>query len=183
MTDQCKFLHDRGDYKSGWQLEREWDAEQARKKKKLEDSIKRFNEENNMMDSNDIHTLQDGDNKNNNIDQEEEEEDDENKYVIQDENEPNNLPFACFICRESFTNPIVTLCKHYFCQECAINYNSKNAGRCAACGKPTTGVFNVAHKLIKYLNENKSNSNNNSIVRNDNIATGGQQGQWEDVET
>ena len=22
--DSCKFLHDRGDYKSGWQLEREW---------------------------------------------------------------------------------------------------------------------------------------------------------------
>lgn len=23
-TDSCKFLHDRSDYKSGWQLEREW---------------------------------------------------------------------------------------------------------------------------------------------------------------
>ena len=22
--DNCKFLHDRGDYKSGWQLEKEW---------------------------------------------------------------------------------------------------------------------------------------------------------------
>ena len=34
--DSCKFLHDRGDYKSGWQQEREWDAEQAKKKKRLE---------------------------------------------------------------------------------------------------------------------------------------------------
>ncbi|KAI3741370.1 hypothetical protein L1987_59042 [Smallanthus sonchifolius] len=32
--DSCKFMHDRGDYKSGWQMEREWDeAEKARKRK------------------------------------------------------------------------------------------------------------------------------------------------------
>ena len=30
--DACVFLHDRGDYKSGWQLEREWEEEQKRKK-------------------------------------------------------------------------------------------------------------------------------------------------------
>ncbi|ORZ33568.1 hypothetical protein BCR44DRAFT_1514722 [Catenaria anguillulae PL171] len=26
--DSCKFLHDRGDYKSGWQLDKDWDANQ-----------------------------------------------------------------------------------------------------------------------------------------------------------
>lgn len=31
--DSCKFLHDRGDYKSGWQLDREWDALKASKKR------------------------------------------------------------------------------------------------------------------------------------------------------
>ncbi|KAI9025595.1 hypothetical protein DFJ74DRAFT_618558 [Hyaloraphidium curvatum] len=31
--DSCKFLHDRGDYKAGWQLDREWDEEQKRKEK------------------------------------------------------------------------------------------------------------------------------------------------------
>ena len=30
MIDSCKFLHDRSDYKSGWQLEREWDANQGK---------------------------------------------------------------------------------------------------------------------------------------------------------
>jgi RING finger protein 113A len=40
--DQCKFLHDRGDYKSGWQLEKEWDAQQLKKKKRLEDSVSSF---------------------------------------------------------------------------------------------------------------------------------------------
>ena len=27
--DNCKFLHDRGDYKSGWQMEKEWEVEQV----------------------------------------------------------------------------------------------------------------------------------------------------------
>jgi RING finger protein 113A len=26
--DSCKFMHDRGDYKTGWQLEQEWDDKQ-----------------------------------------------------------------------------------------------------------------------------------------------------------
>jgi len=33
--DSCKFLHDRGDYKTGWQLEREWDEQQKKKIKEL----------------------------------------------------------------------------------------------------------------------------------------------------
>ncbi|KAG9288367.1 hypothetical protein G9A89_021398 [Geosiphon pyriformis] len=28
--DSCKFLHDRGDYKTGWQLEREWEEKQGK---------------------------------------------------------------------------------------------------------------------------------------------------------
>ncbi|KAJ9057411.1 RNA-splicing factor [Entomophthora muscae] len=33
--DSCKFLHDRGDYKSGWQIEQEWEMEQAAKREKF----------------------------------------------------------------------------------------------------------------------------------------------------
>jgi len=33
--DSCKFMHDRGDYKTGWQLEREWEEEQRKRKKKF----------------------------------------------------------------------------------------------------------------------------------------------------
>ena len=29
--DTCKFLHDRGDYKAGWQIERDWQEKQRRK--------------------------------------------------------------------------------------------------------------------------------------------------------
>ena len=30
--DSCKFMHDRGDYKSGWELDRDWDAKQEKAK-------------------------------------------------------------------------------------------------------------------------------------------------------
>jgi len=30
--DSCKFMHDRGDYKTGWQLEREYDEDRKKKK-------------------------------------------------------------------------------------------------------------------------------------------------------
>uniref|UniRef100_A0A383WNP3 C3H1-type domain-containing protein n=1 Tax=Tetradesmus obliquus TaxID=3088 RepID=A0A383WNP3_TETOB len=33
--DSCKFMHDRGDYKSGWELEAEWEAEQKRRQEAL----------------------------------------------------------------------------------------------------------------------------------------------------
>ncbi len=39
------------------------------------------------------------------------------------EDEDDPLPFACFICRkpwEEAKNPVVTKCKHYFCESCAL---------------------------------------------------------------
>jgi len=36
--DSCKFMHDRGDYKSGWEIDRDWNEEQ--KQKKLEEEIR-----------------------------------------------------------------------------------------------------------------------------------------------
>ncbi|KAG9333444.1 hypothetical protein JZ751_011605 [Albula glossodonta] len=61
--DSCKFLHDRSDYKHGWQIERELDEGRY------------------------------GAN------------DEENYEVSSDE---EDLPFKCFICRESFKNPVIT---------------------------------------------------------------------------
>jgi len=37
--DNCKFLHDRGDYKTGWQLETEWEEKQKNKKNQLEEAF------------------------------------------------------------------------------------------------------------------------------------------------
>lgn len=128
--DNCKFLHDRGDYKSGWQMEREWEEQQAAKKRRLQQAV-------------DTMENQDDDR----------EESEEENFEIPDEEE---FPFACYICREAFTDPVVTLCGHYFCQSCAMqkvkNSNSSSAGRCAVCDKQTFGVFNKARKLIRYMN-------------------------------
>ncbi|KDO20027.1 hypothetical protein SPRG_14175 [Saprolegnia parasitica CBS 223.65] len=33
--DSCKFMHDRGDYKSGWQIDKEWDEKERKKKQAL----------------------------------------------------------------------------------------------------------------------------------------------------
>ncbi|XP_047366552.1 E3 ubiquitin-protein ligase RNF113A [Vespa velutina] len=103
--DSCKFLHDRSDYKLGWQLEREAAT----------------GEYNNSGDE------------------------DDKKYEIDSDEE--SLPFKCFICRNSFTDPIVTKCKHYFCEKCALEHYKKTT-RCYICNVQTNGVFNPAKELI-----------------------------------
>ena len=63
-------MHDRGDYKFGWQIDKEWEANKA-------------------LSSNDP-----------------------NRFLIESENDDSNdeddFPFACFICRGPFIDPIVT---------------------------------------------------------------------------
>lgn len=128
--DQCKFLHDRSDYKAGWQIEKEWEVEQLKKRKRLEQ----------QQAGGDEFAIDD--------------EDDDNQYVIpealDDEDGGDNLPFACFICKGDFVNPVVTQCGHYFCSECALQHH-KRTPKCAACGKNTFGIFNRATKLINKL--------------------------------
>ncbi|XP_077279036.1 RING finger protein mdlc isoform X2 [Temnothorax americanus] len=103
--DSCKFLHDRSDYKLGWQLEREA-------------ATGEYN------DSGD---------------------EDDKKYEI--DSDEDNLPFKCFICRNSFTDPVVTKCKHYFCEKCALEQYRKST-RCYICNTQTNGTFNPAKELV-----------------------------------
>lgn len=84
--DSCKFMHDRGDYKSGWQLEKEWEEAEKAKKRRMEMG---------MLD-------------------------DDESAEQSDDDEDDALPFACFICRQPFVDPVVTKCKHYFCEHCAL---------------------------------------------------------------
>ncbi|KAK3781021.1 hypothetical protein RRG08_046325 [Elysia crispata] len=103
--DSCKFLHDRSDYKHGWQLEREMELGTYGQK------------------------------------------DEENYEISSDE---DDIPFKCFICRNSFKDPVVTKCKHYFCEKCALAHYRKSK-RCFVCGEPTGGIFNPAKELIAKL--------------------------------
>ena len=63
--DSCKFLHDRGDYLAGWQLD----------------------------------NLEPG------------------QAAPAQEDDEEDVPFACYICRKEFTDPVVTKCGHYFCMK------------------------------------------------------------------
>lgn len=122
--DSCIFMHDRGDYKSGWQLDNDWDKEQAAKKKRLEEGLAAFGETKPPSGG-------------------------------EGEEEEEDLPFACFICRGDFKNPVVTTCGHYFCGKCIMEYGkgTANANKCPVCSKQTFGVFNIAKKLIKKIKE------------------------------
>ncbi|KAI5631446.1 zinc finger c-x8-C-x5-C-x3-H type (and similar) domain-containing protein [Phthorimaea operculella] len=95
--DSCKFLHDRSDYKHGWQLEREEGGQTHPSEGAGGDS----------------------------------------DYEIHSDEE---LPFKCFICRNSFTDPVVTKCKHYFCEKCALD-NYKKSTRCFICNTQTNGIL------------------------------------------
>jgi len=138
--DQCKFMHDRSDYKSGWQMEKEWDEAQKKKKQALEAAMKT------MGDGTAGEDNQAGAGGDSDSDSEPEEEE---------------LPFACFICREKFNvNPVVTLCNHYFCYSCISDNHGKGGGaggkgKCPVCGKATDGVFNRATKIIKRIKAEK----------------------------
>ncbi|XP_048218777.1 E3 ubiquitin-protein ligase RNF113A-like [Perognathus longimembris pacificus] len=107
--DSCKFLHDRSDYKHGWQIERE-----------LDEGRYGVCEE-------------------------------ENYEVRSDDDE---IPFKCFICRQTFKNPVVTKCKHYFCESCALQH-FRTTPRCYVCDQQTSGVFNPAKELIAKLRKHR----------------------------
>ncbi|WKY00064.1 hypothetical protein Q1695_014720 [Nippostrongylus brasiliensis] len=103
--DSCKFLHDRSDYKHGWEIERDYASGRLNKV-------------------------------------------DETNYEINDNED--EFPEDCYICGKPFTSPVVTRCKHYFCETCALN-SFRKSKRCQICGENTGGVFNIAKDLIAKL--------------------------------
>ena len=78
---------------------------------------------------------------------------DPGQYEIADSDD-DDLPFKCYLCRKSFKDPIVTKCKHYFCESCALNHHKKSK-RCFVCGESTGGIFNPAKDLMARLEGRK----------------------------
>jgi RING finger protein 113A len=163
--DSCKFLHDRSDFKSGAQLEKEWEESERKKKRKIMDMMKFAEEQGTSLDITTTNT-------NSSLEVVNEEgqpiiqdirtkkakfafktKDDRDQVEETSKNE--ELPFACYICRKPFQNPIVTLCGHYFCQSCALERNQAT-GRCAVCDKPTMQIFNKAWKIIRTQQKNST---------------------------
>ncbi|GFH49542.1 RING finger protein 113A [Chaetoceros tenuissimus] len=128
--DSCIYLHDRGNSLSGWQLEEEYEKKKKAEQEKKEREMDMFCKEIEGKDTSTVETNIGSD----------------------------GLPFACYLCREPFTDPIVTTCFHYFCQKCIManvkenNENSTTASTssaCPICGKDTHGVFNYPNKLYQ----------------------------------
>ncbi|KAH9274277.1 hypothetical protein BASA83_003273 [Batrachochytrium salamandrivorans] len=133
--DSCKFMHDRGDYKAGWQIDRDWDEQQRTKQANLDPN--RF-----LIASDD-----EGDDDDEGGKSKQDNEDDQEDLI--------DLPFACLICRGPFKFPIVTKCTHYFCESCALKHYVKTA-KCFACNAATGGVFNVAKNLLAKIELRKA---------------------------
>jgi RING finger protein 113A len=123
--DTCIYLHDRSDTLSGWQLEQQWQQQQDAKKKQQESELDNYLKQQEMF-ANGV------------------------KEDLQTMETDSGLPFACHICRTHFTEPVVTNCMHYFCQDCILKHVRETAETCPICGKDTFGVFNEPSKLIAY---------------------------------
>jgi RING finger protein 113A len=120
--DSCKFMHDRGDYLAGWQLD--------------------------QLDPSDGQVAE----------------------VVEEE---EMLPFACLICKQEFTEPVVTKCGHYFCMKCAVDRFIKSP-KCYACGAATNGIFNKAEKLLAKLeSKRKRRMEEKGLVDEDDEDDGG----------
>ncbi|KOS22336.1 Pre-mRNA-splicing factor cwc24 [Escovopsis weberi] len=155
--DNCKYLHSREDYKAGWQLDREWENVTKGKQNLGGTVMASANRDSRTGDA-------DGD-----------DDDDEDAML-------ENIPFACIICQESYKEPVITRCGHYFCLPCALKRYKKDP-TCAACGSGTNGVFNSASKLKKLLarkRERISKRRQEAIERGEEVSDeddGGEEGE------
>ena len=93
--DACKFLHDRSDYKSGWQLEKQWDEEQREKAHTA--ALEAF-EEGSGGGSSTARSAEDT-----------------LPFACLICREPWHAKSA----------PVVTKCEHYFCEACALKHAAK----------------------------------------------------------
>ncbi|CAL9727691.1 pre-mRNA-splicing factor Cwc24p [Monosporozyma unispora] len=116
--DNCKFLHSREDFKSGWKLNKDW--------------------------------VRDGD-------------DDTGSGNAKIENEIKDIPFKCVICENGYSNPVVTICNHYFCRKCFFQRIKDNGNnKCAICGENTHGTAKIATNLKTLLTKRRESTQESS---------------------
>lgn len=148
--DSCIYLHDRGNTLTGWQLEEQYEKMKKLQQDKKMREMDRFCQEI-MSGSSGSGGVGGG---GGTIDHDE-------HAGGPEQDRQDDLPFACYLCRKPFTDPVVTSCNHYFCQKCIMQYvqdhqgksggtNSGSSGMssaCPICHRDTHGVFNYPTKL------------------------------------
>ena len=143
--DNCKFLHDRSDYKSGWQLEKEWEKDQ---KHQVETSSSSGAGKSTARG-------------------------------VEQEGGPEEYPFACLKCKRKWSNvrkPVITKCKHFFCEECLTEWFKKTT-QCPYCKQPTGGVFNTPKRLVAKIEAAIARSENAfELVASGDDEKGGEEG-------
>jgi len=125
--DACKFMHDRSDYKSGWQLEKEWaDAE---RQKKHAAALEAFEDPADGASG---------------------------TASAKDDDKLPFACLICREPWHAKSNPVVTRCEHYFCEACALKQAAKTK-RCFVCAENTGGIFNAAKALQEKIAKQKVN--------------------------
>lgn len=140
--DSCKFMHDRGDYKQGFHLDKEWDAKQ----KKIEEEKKKRWEKRTLRRAKLVaEGKQPG-------------EDDETSSEENASDSDDELPSACPACDLKWeacsSIPIQTQCGHHFCEDCAMTHYAKTP-TCMTCQNPTHGIFNSCDSLEAKIKQKK----------------------------
>lgn len=121
--DNCKFLHDRGDYKTGWQLEKEWEDEQNAKVAQVLNG-KAFGI---------------GD-------------DSEDDLSDDDEDSLPFACLKCRNKWTPTRMPVITKCGHLFCENCLLNHFKKSS-KCPYCKEQTGKFYNVSKRVVKKIRE------------------------------
>eukprot|EP00984_Skeletonema_dohrnii_P014207 scaffold5949_cov120-Skeletonema_dohrnii-CCMP3373.AAC.1 len=141
--DTCIYLHDRGDTKSGWQMEQEYEERKRGEEERKGREMERFM---NSMMCGEVGSGGGGVKKKKSGD-----DDDYFGNNKEDDAKSANdgIPYACHICRGPFQNPVVTTCGHYYCESCMqTRIRESGLTTCPICQKDTHGVLNHAQKLV-----------------------------------
>lgn len=126
--NSCIFIHDRNDYKFGWEEERDWEQKQKRKMERRQRRLEAAEE--GREDEVSLST--------------EDEEVDANEEPAK----YGHIDPKCTICGGQYVNPTLIDCGHVFCDRCA-QQQYMSTGKCSKCGKKNQGIFNSGAKILE----------------------------------